>query len=320
MDHPGRRWYAAAAAVIAGALAVGCTVDDAAESAGILDSPAPSTSAAVPPEAQPIELKSAGALEKLATIPIKGRAPKTGYDRRQFGDAWTDDVSVPGGRNGCDTRNDILRRDLADLELRPGSNGCAVLSGTLHDPYTGSVIAFQRGRDTSAEVQIDHVVALSDAWQKGAQQWDELKRRNFANDPMNLQATAGWANQQKGDGDAATWLPPNRSYRCTYVSRIVDVKAGYGLWMTQAEHDAIARILGNCDDAGPPVDDGAPPPPPAAVAPASIPPPPPAAGEGSTVYYPNCRAAREAGAAPIFAGQPGYRTGLDGDGDGIACE
>lgn len=315
MEHPGRRWYALAAAVVAGALTVGCAVDGAESSTGALESSAPSTSTAVAQDVQPIELKSAGALEKLATIAVKGRAPKTGYDRRQFGQSWTDDVSVPGGRNGCDTRNDILHRDLTDLELRPGSNECTVLSGTLHDPYTGSVIAFQRGRDTSAEVQIDHVVALSDAWQKGAQQWDEPKRRNFANDPMNLQATAGWANQQKGDGDAATWLPPNRSYRCTYVSRIVDIKATYGLWMTQAEHDAIARILNSCDAAGPAADDGAPPA--APVAPASIPPP---VGDESTVYYPNCRTAREAGAAPIFAGQPGYRTGLDGDGDGVACE
>ena len=98
-------------------------------------------------------------------------------------------------------------------------------------------------------MQIDHVVALSDAWQKGAQQWDAATLRNFANDPINLQATTGSINQQKGDGDAATWLPPNKSYRCTYVSRIVDVKSAYGLWVTQAEHDAIARILSDCDTA-----------------------------------------------------------------------
>lgn len=128
---------------------------------------------------------------------------------------------------------------------------------------------------------------------------------------MNLQATIGSINQQKGDGDAATWLPPNRSYRCTYVSLIVDVKAAYGLWVTQAEHDALARILTNCQAPE------APPPPaePAPVAPASVPPEP-----GSSVYYPNCKAARAAGAAPVYAGQPGYRSGLDGDGDGVACE
>lgn len=183
---------------------------------------------------------------KLDGLLIKGRAPKTGYDRAQFGERWTDDVAVPGGRNGCDTRNDILRRDLVDVVTKPGSNGCAVLRGVLNDPYTGTTVGFQRGRDTSDEVQIDHVVALSDAWQKGAQGWDPLQRRNFANDPINLQATIGWVNQEKGDSDAATWLPPNKSYRCVFVSRIVETKFVYGLWVTQAEHDAIARVLDGC--------------------------------------------------------------------------
>ena len=182
---------------------------------------------------------------KFDALLIKGRAPKTGYDRSLFGESWTDDVTVPGGRNGCDTRNDILRRDLVDVVLKPGSNDCAVLRGILNDPYTGITVEFVRGPN-SAEVQIDHVVALSDAWQKGAQQLDEARRRDFANDPVNLQATSGWVNQQKGDGDAATWLPPNIFYRCAFVTRIVDVKASYGLWVTQAEHDAIAGVLSGC--------------------------------------------------------------------------
>jgi hypothetical protein len=182
---------------------------------------------------------------KLDALPIKGRAPKTGYDRSLFGESWTDDVTVPGGRNGCDTRNDILRRDLVDVVIKPDSNGCSVLRGILNDPYTGITVEFVRGPN-SAEVQIDHVVALSDAWQKGAQQLDEARRRDFANDPVNLQATIGWVNQQKGDGDAATWLPPNIFYRCVFVTRIVDVKTSYGLWVTQAERDAIAVVLSGC--------------------------------------------------------------------------
>ena len=185
-------------------------------------------------------------MARLDSIEVKGRAPKTGYERSLFGDAWTDDVAVADGRNGCDTRNDMLRRDLVDVVIKPDSNGCAVLSGTLNDPYTGTSFAFQRGPGSSAEVQIDHMVSLSDAWQTGAQQWDEFTRRNFANDPRNLQATLGWVNQQKGDGDAATWLPPNNAYRCTFVSRIVDVKAAYRLWVTPAERDAIARVLAGC--------------------------------------------------------------------------
>jgi len=261
-------------------------------------------------------------LANLEALPVKGRAPKTGYEREMFGPAWSDDVTVPDGHNGCDTRNDILRRDLVDIEIKPGTNGCVVLSGMLHDPYTGTAIVFQRGRGTSRAVQIDHVVALSDAWQKGAQQWDDLTRRNFANDPLNLQATSGPINEQKADGDAATWLPPNKSYRCAYVSRIVEVKSGYGLWVTQAEHDAIARVLtGECgaSTGGP-----APPEPADGTSPAQPPPGEPvpflAPDDGPSVYFPNCAAARAAGAAPILAGQPGYRSGLDGDGDGIACE
>ena len=179
---------------------------------------------------------------ELDGLEIKGRAPKSGYNRSEFGDAWTDDVNVAGGHNGCDTRNDMLRRDLLDVV----SNGCVVLSGILNDPYTGTSVDFLRGEGTSALVQIDHMVALSDAWQKGAAQWDEVRRQEFANDPRNLQATLGWINTQKGNGDAATWLPPDKSYRCVYVSRIVDVKSAYGLWVTQAEYDAIARVLDQC--------------------------------------------------------------------------
>jgi hypothetical protein len=140
----------------------------------------------------------------------------------------------------------VLRRDLVDIVFKPGSNGCAVQSGTLHDPYTATTIAFVRGADTSASVQIDHVVALADAWQKGAQGLSVEARVDFANDPLNLQATDGPTNQGKGAGDAATWLPPNKAYRCAYVGRQVEVKAEYGLWITAAERDAIATVLTNC--------------------------------------------------------------------------
>ena len=180
---------------------------------------------------------------ELDTLAVKGRAPRTGYSRGQFGDAWSDDVWVAGGHNGCDTRNDVLREQLSDIVTKPGTNGCVVLSGVLNDPYSGTTAEFRRGPDTSDQIQIDHIVALSDAWQTGAQQWDDTTRRNFANDPLNLQATLGWINHEKGDSDAASWLPPNRAYRCPYVTRIVDVKAKYGLWVTQAERDAIAQVL-----------------------------------------------------------------------------
>ncbi|ABG96997.1 conserved hypothetical protein [Rhodococcus jostii RHA1] len=282
----------------------------------------------------PVEPAAAGgadataALQLLAGLEVKGRAPKTGYDRDLFGQAWTDDVTVEGGHNGCDTRNDILRRDLEQIVFRPGTRDCAVQTGTLLDPYTGNTISFVRGADTSNAVQIDHVVALSDAWQKGAQQLDTATRANFANDPRNLKAVDGPTNQQKSDGDAATWLPPNKSYRCTYVADQVEVKAAYGLWVTQAEHDAIARVLRDCGAAAPAV---APAPttstvPEAAPAPVPAPAPAPApvpfvdTAPPSDVYYKNCSAAKAAGAAPVHIGAPGYGTHLDRDGDGVGCE
>lgn len=182
-----------------------------------------------------------GAADALNTLPVKGRAPKTGYSRDAFGQRWADI-----DRNGCDTRNDILRRDLTHTTLKPGTHGCVVLSGTLNDPYTGKTIAFVRGSRTSSAVQIDHVVALSNAWQTGAQNIAYDQRERLANDPLNLLAVDGPANQQKSDGDAATWLPPQKAYRCHYVARQVAVKKRYNLWVTQPEKDAISRILAAC--------------------------------------------------------------------------
>lgn len=178
---------------------------------------------------------AAAAPADLNQLTIKGRAARSDYDRGLFGQRWAD-----VDRNGCDTRNDILRRDLSDAQIKPGTNGCKVTEGTLRDPYSGRTVALP-------EVQIDHVVALSDAWQKGAQGWTAEKRLAFANDPANLQATLGSMNQAKRDSDAATWLPPNKGYRCQYVRRQIAVKVGYDLWVTQAEHDAFARVLASCD-------------------------------------------------------------------------
>lgn len=215
-----------------------------------LESSAPSTAAATPtptvPAAAPLDQGTASdaALAVLATLPVKGRAPKTGYSRDQFGQTWAD---VDG--NGCDTRNDMLRRDLSAIALKPGTRDCIVLSGVLGDPYTATFINFLRGTSTSTAVQIDHVVALSDAWQKGAQQLSADQRLAFANDPLNLLAVDGRTNLQKSDGDAATWLPPNKAFRCSYVARQISVKSRYALWVTPAERDAMARVLGDCPEA-----------------------------------------------------------------------
>jgi hypothetical protein len=177
--------------------------------------------------------KAVDILDGLAT---KGRAPKTGYERDMFGSGW-------GEIDGCDTRNVILQRDLTDTKL----DGCLVLSGVLFDPYTGETIEFQRGENSNA-VQIDHVVALSDAWQKGAQYFEPETRKQLANDPLNLLAVDGAANQQKSDGDAATWLPANKPFRCEYVARQITVKYKYDLWVTDAEKQAMQKVLDTCPE------------------------------------------------------------------------
>jgi len=175
------------------------------------------------------------AAEALETLDIKGRAPKTDYARTQFGSGW---ASI----NGCDTRNIILNRDLADPTL--GEN-CTVISGTLNDPYTGTVISFVRGE---SDIQIDHVVALSNAWQTGAQLLTREQRIQLANDPLELIAAQGEANQQKSDGDAATWLPSNKGFRCEYVARQIAVKQKYALWVTPPEKEAILSVLSTCPE------------------------------------------------------------------------
>ena len=271
------------------------------------------------------------ALALLATVPVKGKAAKTGYDRTgMFGTAWLD-----VDRNGCDTRNDILARDLTEVSK---SGPCKVLAGSLLSPFTAARVAFVRGQDTSALVQIDHVVSLSNAWQTGAQQLTQAQRVSLANDPINLLAVDGRSNAQKGDGDTATWLPSNKSFRCGYVARQVSVKATYGLWVTPAEHDAIANVLSSCSGEMAVTSSFAPlPAPPVVVAPepvaapvvepapepepvAPAPEPEPAPAPAVEVYYKNCDAVRAAGAAPIYAGTPGYASHLDRDKDGIGCD
>ena len=174
----------------------------------------------------------------LAKLPVKGRAPKTGYDRDLFSDGW-------GKIGECDARNFILRRDLKSITWR-SSPRCTVSTGILNDPYTARKIYFVRGVSTSSAVQIDHVVAVSDAWQKGAQKLSFSKRYAFYNDPLNLLAVDGPSNQRKSDSDAASWLPPNRKYWCSYVSRQIAVKYKYKLWVTSAEKSSMSRVLKTC--------------------------------------------------------------------------
>ena len=183
-------------------------------------------------QASPID-----ALTALNNLEVKGRAPKTGYARSQF-PHWSDP-----DRNGCDARNDTLKRDLTNITYKVGTRECKVIAGQLLDPFSGKVITFST---TKVVIDIDHVVALSNAWQTGAAYFDKNKRSQIANDPLNLLAVDSKLNRQKGDGDAATWLPPSKAFRCEYVARQVAVKAKYGLWVTQPEKVAIDKILSTC--------------------------------------------------------------------------
>jgi hypothetical protein len=258
----------------------------------------------------------------LAHLSVKGRSPMTGYDRDRFGYAWLD-----ADRNGCDTRSDLLGMYLTRKHYRPGTNGCVVESGEEIDDYTGLRLVYVRG--ATDNIDIDHVVSLGNAWVTGAARWDIKERAALANDPLNLLPVDASANRQKGDGDAATWLPPRRAFRCAYVARQITVKKKYGLWVTAPEKAAMARILATCPeqplirdrwqlptrvtnnitDPGPPGAQGT-----------------GGSGSGGPVHllgpvsYANCDAVRAAGKAPLHRGDPGYSSALDRDGDGVACE
>ncbi|OII35198.1 hypothetical protein BIU98_04560 [Curtobacterium sp. MMLR14_010] len=204
-------------------------------------SASPATSVSAAPTAPTATQAAAAAHTRdlLAALPVKGPAPATGYDRTgDFGSAWLD-----VDRNGCDTRNDVLARDLTDV-VRSGP--CRVLAGELVSPYTGATIDFVRGNTTSTEVQIDHVVALENVWRTGGQQLSQDEREALANDPENLFAVDQHSNAQKRSGDAATWLPSNTAFRCTYVEHQVAVKTTYRLWVVPAERTAIERVLARC--------------------------------------------------------------------------
>lgn len=211
-----RRWWVVAGVVLAILVAIQVTV--ASQSAPEF------IAAADVPTVEP-------GVDVLAGIPeIPGRIRGNDYRRAAFGDSWTDDTTAPGGHNGCDTRNDVLDRDLVD-KTYVGIKRCptAVATGTLYDPYTNDVVHFTRGNQIGAAVQIDHLVPLALAWDLGARDWPDELRLRFANDPANLIAVQGKANQDKGDKEPAYWMPANHAFHCQYAIQFIAVLRGYGL-------------------------------------------------------------------------------------------
>lgn len=184
-----------------------------------------------------VEKPLAIAKELLEKLEVKGRAPKTGYKRTAFYNGWPD-------IDGCNLRQKILKRDFG--ETAKIDEKCNVVAGRFYEPYTGEEMEFKSRAEISKKIQIDHVVALSDAWQKGAQYKTSEERYKIATDPLNLIAVQAAANQQKSDGDAATWLPKNKDFRCQYVARQISVKHKYLLWVTEAEKEAMKQILESC--------------------------------------------------------------------------
>ncbi|WP_313674961.1 HNH endonuclease family protein [Mycolicibacterium sp.] len=184
-------------------------------------------------------------LAGLTVIP--GRIRENDYRRTAFGDSWDDENGAPGGRNGCDTRNDILTRDLVDKAFVHTSR-CpqAVASGTLRDPYTNATVAFVRGNQVGASVQIDHIVPLAFAWDMGARAWSDALRKRFANDPANLLAVAGKANQDKGDLPPGEWMPPNAGFWCQYALQFAEVVRGYRLAVDEASARELKNAAASC--------------------------------------------------------------------------
>ncbi|MHC9296502.1 HNH endonuclease family protein [Mycobacterium sp. LTG2003] len=228
-----RVWWLALAVALAVVVAVQVMVSDQRSARFVAQAQTPTVAPGVDP------------LAGLAEIPIRVRG--NDYRRAAFGEAWDDDNSAPGGHNGCDTRNDILNRDLADktfVSIKRCPN--AVATGTLHDPYTSAVVAFVRGNQTGASVQIDHIVPLALAWDLGARDWPEDLRARFANDPANLLAVAGEANQDKGDQEPAHWMPPNRAFWCQYAVQFVEVLRGYRLPVDTASAAVLREASGTC--------------------------------------------------------------------------
>ena len=200
------------------------------------DQPTPATTPTSPTtEASSAPSNVSNALQVAQGLQVRGKAAATNYSRDAFGSAWRD-----VDKNGCDTRNDILQRDFTTVVFKAGTGDCKVIGGTWTDPYSNESYTFS---EAPSGAQIDHVVALKNAWQMGADLWSDQMRVEFANDPVNLRVTIASLNQQKSDSNAASWLPPYKPGRCFFIATQVAVKAKWELFVTTSEKEVFLDIL-----------------------------------------------------------------------------
>jgi len=201
--------------------------------------PAPTATSSAPPRPGSTPTAAQGALVAMIdALPVSSSTPPAKYVRADFGAAWADT-----DRNGCDTRNDVLARDLLDAQTKPDTRGCVVTSGVLHDPYTGTTLTWTKA---GGGIDIDHVVPLEQAWAAGAWTWTTERREQFANDLPELQATVSSTNRAKGDSPIQTWTPPDPTYLCTYTTRWVQTKTTWQLTVTQDEKTRLLHLATNC--------------------------------------------------------------------------
>lgn len=300
---------------------------ESASATPVASEPATPSEAPVAPS-EPAPAASGTALEALETLTVAPFSSNGKYERALFGEPWADIDN-----NGCETREDILKRDIPNVTIK---GKCDARQGSFNDPYTAKVINFNAGDGKGGGVDIDHIIPLSLGWKTGASEWDATKRLKFANDPLNLMASDSGENRKKGDKDASAYLPPNKAFHCEYVARQVTVRVKYGTWITSAEKNAIYTVLQTCptqpltaDTWGVSVDKSSPvapanpaePAPVAPVAPEAPADPAPVAGtNGNDPQFSSCTKAKAGGFGPYTTADPEYGWYKDGDNDGTVCE
>ncbi|QRD90039.1 secreted protein [Aspergillus flavus] len=169
---------------------------------------------------------------ELAGLTVAAQGSQDGYDRDLF-PHW-----ISQG-DSCDTREVVLARDGEDVEK---NDSCSPTSGTWYSPYDGKTWT------DKSDLDIDHVVPLSNAWKSGASDWTTDQRQAFANDLENPQllAVTNSVNREKSDDGPEDWKPPLTSYYCTYAKMWVKVKSVYNLTITQDEKSALVDMLDSC--------------------------------------------------------------------------